>query len=747
VAIDAVERNALAAMAGLEDVANGDPPVRRADNAGWLHAPSPAHAVTAAVLRSGHLSRAGQPGDGSSLAVDLSSRRARLASSLLDGVRQGQPVGALLGYRFERALHERSDIRLDTFVRAFRDLAPLTAGKLTPRDGSSLEAVAASEVTDGLALLARVAVEPPDIPFGDGLLPDSGSPEEKAVLEILADIQEVADAVEDALLAESVHQSALGNPARAAASLDALSRGEAAPPELEVLRTPRTGTSVTNRVLLVAPAAAAGTKSWTRGATALRALADPHLDALAEALLPDPADVACGVRWLDDGGAELASGSIAISSLELCPLDLVMLPDAEPLGPDSEIVRRLRLYAADAGLPSGVPPDVAVELDPAAGKNVTLAELVEAARGLHDVFAGARPLEPRDLAPAGGPGEATSDATEMEARRAAVAKAVDAHAKALEGLSGGGASVDDLRNALLAAARMGVPGAAPETADSDASRLSLQAARVALELRGRQRRATAAAGSAAVALEAARAELKALLGRDLPAAPLVTPSAAGEVAASITSGHHLDGHPGAAGTWLARAARVRGGVARLEAAAAVTETLATDHKAFDQSCGPRVAQLPFSGPEPWVELPLLPGTEPPVRTSIVARGGEALAAGSAVCGLAVDEWTEVIPAPRETTGLSFHFDAPGACAPQAVLLAVPPQVGARWEWEGVVDTVDSALELAKLRAAGPDALGAAGHFLPAAYFAVNVLGDTAATDLLRAAGPTAADDLARSGPV
>ena len=35
----------------------------------------------------------------------------------------------------------------------------------------------------------------------------------------------------------------LGNPSRAAATLDALERGEAPPPELDVIRTPRTGSA------------------------------------------------------------------------------------------------------------------------------------------------------------------------------------------------------------------------------------------------------------------------------------------------------------------------------------------------------------------------------------------------------------------------------------------------------------------------------------------------------------------------
>ena len=104
------------------------PVYRLPDNAGYTHAPSLAQAATVAVLRSGHLSHA----NGSAtdvLAIDLSSERVRLAEWLLDGVREGQPVGALLGYRFERRLHEA---RLAQFIPYFREIAPLVSGSRPP---------------------------------------------------------------------------------------------------------------------------------------------------------------------------------------------------------------------------------------------------------------------------------------------------------------------------------------------------------------------------------------------------------------------------------------------------------------------------------------------------------------------------------------------------------------------------------------------------------------------------------------
>ena len=70
-------------------------------NKGFVQAPSLAHAATAAVLRSGYLTHK-EEAQGDPLAIDLSSERVHRAKWVLDGVRQGQPLGALLGYRFER---------------------------------------------------------------------------------------------------------------------------------------------------------------------------------------------------------------------------------------------------------------------------------------------------------------------------------------------------------------------------------------------------------------------------------------------------------------------------------------------------------------------------------------------------------------------------------------------------------------------------------------------------------------------
>jgi hypothetical protein len=100
--------------------------------------------------------------------------------------------------------------------------------------------------------------------------------------------------------------------------------------------------------------------------------------------------------------------------------------------------------------------------------------------------------------------------------------------------------------------------------------------------------------------------------------------------------------------------------------------------------------------------------------SLVAYTPQGLDASQPVVGLLVDEWTEVVPHQEETTGLTFQYNAPGNRAPQAVLLAVPPNAQP-WSLNKLTDILLETFELLKMRVVDPDSLDQVGHFLPALY--------------------------------
>jgi hypothetical protein len=99
---------------------------------------------------------------------------------------------------------------------------------------------------------------------------------------------------------------------------------------------------------------------------------------------------------------------------------------------------------------------------------------------------------------------------------------------------------------------------------------------------------------------------------------------------------------------------------------------------------------------------------------IVAPDGFDPARASA--GLVIDAWTDVVPARDHTAGLAFHYDAPGARPPQAVVLAVHPQPDPeRWDLDTLVATVNETVELAHLRTLSLQEIEGFSGLLPALF--------------------------------
>ena len=77
--------------------------------------------------------------------------------------------------------------------------------------------------------------------------------------------------------------------------------------------------------------------------------------------------------------------------------------------------------------------------------------------------------------------------------------------------------------------------------------------------------------------------------------------------------------------------------------------------------------------------------------------------GQTLTGLSIDAWAQTIPAAQISTGLAFHYDRPAATAPQALLVAVAPDITAArqpgaWDLDTLLGTVLSAAALASDRA-------------------------------------------------
>jgi hypothetical protein len=143
----------------------------------------------------------------------------------------------------------------------------------------------------------------------------------------------------------------------------------------------------------------------------------------------------------------------------------------------------------------------------------------------------------------------------------------------------------------------------------------------------------------------------------------------------------------------------------------------------------KVAQLPFDAADRWVGLPAEGGKNVQAgKLSLVVQSTGTLNVEQPLCGLLADEWVEVVPSATETTALAFQFNPPDACAPQSVLLAVPPVLDQAWTVASLHRVLVETLDLAKLRAVDAEALWEIAHYLPATCLAFNANNEVASTD-------------------
>ena len=687
---------------------NGRSVLHDGADGGFVHAPGLTHAATAAVLRSGRLTHRGGDPNSSAMDIDLSSTRVRDALALIDGMRQGQSLGALLGYRLERRLHESSGNgqELNRFIYVLRALAPLRGGKLTEPGAPVQESVAASDVVDGLRLLEikpevigqKLTAGPADpryIVFPDKW--EEPTPAETdAVLAAIADLDRTHDAVADLLLAESVHQLVSGNAARAAAALDTLGAGEATPPEPDVVRTPRFGVSIQHRLaILITDPRASRPSGWNTSAP--RAKAEPSLEIWAQGALGDPADL------------RIAVGSDArIAQARLCALDVIYDADGDSVR-SSTLAARLR----DAI------PGLGTDLTP-------LATIWELSGMLRASLLAGRPLAASDLGP-------SQDV-----------KAVGRVADAKELLARAQAAADSLRAVAMSTApqaQLAGFGIWPRTtAAGDAASATVLATLVE-EATARVVAATALLARAVppapvkTVVELAGQALAAIFGGSFAALPVLMPPppAESDLWTGAVSAGGVRPRPGAdIRPWLARVGVIR------NATSAFGETLLV-REALDHRPLLRGVQFPAAAFATWAALPF-PEGRPPMSPlcSVVAEIAGAQAGDpeptldQALAGVVLDEWIEVVPRRLErrdparpddpaelvdvtTTGLAANANAPGARPPQAILLALSPD-GADWTADRLVHTLDEALTLAKMRTITLQQLPYAGLQLPALYF-------------------------------
>ena len=304
------------------------------DNGGFVHAPSLNQASAAAVLRSGYMSHA-TPANPDVMAVNLSSERVRRALFILDGMRNGQSLEALLGYQFERGLHDQGSSddglkKLNLYIYNFREAFPLQFHHILQQGtNTSVESIPANNVVNGVTLAENTA----SFPFGaKGEVVSATVNERNAIIIEKDKLSDTLDAVKDLLTSESVYQLVQGNFERAGALVNAI-KDAVIPAALDVIDTPRgTHFSITNRVIVNfgnVDATNIANNPWSAVAMTPRAKVEPGINKWLGSIIGDPDKVVYTVSYLDSLELPQSEEVWTLTQLDVQPIDLVYLSGNE----------------------------------------------------------------------------------------------------------------------------------------------------------------------------------------------------------------------------------------------------------------------------------------------------------------------------------------------------------------------------------------------------------------------------------
>ena len=612
----------------------------------------------------------------------------------------------------------------------------------------ALESLPAQNVVDGLALLRLWRDKRSDIPFGKTIatskvnLPGSGY-EYNGLIAELNRLADAVDAVGDAMTAENMYHLVKGDPLAIGNSLNALTEGELPPQELQFVKTPSSGTSLTHRLVVLLNGTAVSS-NWATTPQQARSKAEPVLNAWVGQLLGSPEKIYCRADYLDpDHRTILASREISISEIKISPLDLLYLSKRDTAAQESELEQRLVFHLL-RNRPDTIPDQVIIQLHFDRSSHwtidkISIAEILETASAIKDLITKARPMHMQDLSTPDNlvnPGLVIEDLKQRaETSILQFYNAINDLAALLD--AGQILNPEALRTALFAMANFGIPGAIPiaqhRDRPQDIKALVAQGQAVLRECLSR-RKALETLDNAAIPQEVDQRKnsyitlIKTIFGDDFQVLPRFEADQQSDVDLLFGQSDVLQGgNTQAVHTWFQRLTKVRDSFRRLDDVLLYTQALS---QRFKQPF--KVGQLPYIAGDRWVGLPLVPGEAiPNGRVSLVGLMSQDFQPKASMVGLMIDEWSETVPRKEQMTGLTFNYNQSGVHPPQCVLLAVPPDLREKWDFELLEATLLETLDLVKLRTVDLPALKSVekyvDQFLPALFVSYNSKGDTIST--------------------
>ncbi len=682
---------------------------------GYLYAPSMQHASAAAILRNAHLEFDGK--DSSAFTINLSSQRVRKAMWILDGLREGQSLGAILGYLFERGLH---DARLNHYIDQFREVAPIVANKINPENGP-VEQMAARNVVDGYQIMVKWRDENFQFPF----------PVSETLERHLNELEDCMDAVSDLLLSESVYQMVSGNTDGIHATLKSTSEGRI-PPSPEIIKTPRSGRSIQFSFGFLFNQEILNAGVWTENGTSRSRMA-PFLNAWISRLLVDPNKMK--VRVWFDGQQEYTE--LSMHDLEIEPLDLLYLSEREETVTSffqDRLVWKAKEVTGNNHLARI--QKIQYQFTPDLSDELNFAQVFELVNNINSLLSHARPVLPKDFVLS--ERNSSYDPLELFERVEEIKKE---YRSAIIALSQTLKADDDNQGYLSDPILSDVLLAVEEIVSFDLSSLNnLYASYSGLAGEGGQsfviksrfileeleskwekiesisealsQKRLEGSLSAEHEIELLTSIVQVMFGGSFVVLPRFFPHLIESLDvvwnnqpdlgySSSDEAIQLEEKEELFSRWLNQIAMIRKPIS-------TWKKYQTYAFSAGNSCPlPDIIQLPYRANAKWLgnatidvaneELPRR--TESKIFYCYQADNGTETPISNQrpYAGLIIDEWNEKIPTAEENTGVSFHYNSPNNEAPQSLLLAVPPLIHLQenqvsWDFELVSNILNNTFE-------------------------------------------------------
>lgn len=711
----------------------------RVDDGGIIHCPTPAQALTATLFKNSYLTHFDLESQNiNPFTLNLTSDRIQESERFMQGIRQGQEIEALLGYKMERFLHEEG---LNTEIYKLRRAFPLEVNIVNRSDSNLDIGFKTMSVINGLAVIEANQSEE-----GRQLLRATLGDDDKVdhiMTMLIPKLENILDGSLDHLFFEAGFQLVQGNLSQSAAAMDA-AKGDLEPPITDALKTKIPGVGISHKLVFLFPEAE--DIDLSNNEFNCKGYIEPTLECWLKHQIGPLDQIGCKVQLLESS-VEIDKVDVNLKDLGIGYLDLFYLSSEEVSDGASELeLRIVRNINYDQDKISYKITDT-----PADGCH-SLAEALEVMRYAQNLLSKSRFAESEDLKTI--EESASFDWTALEKIKSRILNLVanlnrwkidpdrKENKRALAKLN-----ITESKRAFLD----------DSSVEQDAFYKEVNLLVLAVDEKLKQYKDSIDVKESAKDYKASFERLKEaaqlLFGKAFILLPPCAVSEKVEQTISAPKQELLIGNASLNDgniwgqerihTWLQELAQVNEGSSTFEEWLMISrvweERLSSQRERSFQ-----IAQYPSFDTYPWValskaEIDTLIASSIYKQVEVYKEAGEEMAypikiengqireeryypdgceslviykdhdaqldSSKPAYGIVIDEFTEHIPDEKLDTGLSFHYNAPNNEAPQALLLAVAPPFAVNdWSEDLLYEIINDTIDLMKIRMVDPEAI-------------------------------------------